>query len=85
MDPKETTSSNEIQKTNIQNENIEPKSFEKPNPPQSKSFYSNNDTQASKVASKLNNTTNNASASQSGMFNNFKIFGISSLNPYQNK
>jgi len=85
MDPKVTTSSSEAQKPNIQNENIEPKSVEKPIQPQSKSFYSNNDTQASKVVSKLNNTTNNASASQPGMFNNFKIFGISSLNPYQNK
>ncbi len=85
MDPKESMSSSEAQKPNVQNENIEPKSAEKPNPPQSKSFYSNNDTQASKAVSKLNNSTNNASATQSGMFNNFKIFGIANLNPYQNK
>ena len=87
MDTK--ASANEYPKQTVQNENIEPKDVEKISPQKGKSFYTNPDTKdntPNKNTSKL--TSNNTSVnmnSQSGMFNNFKVFGISSLNPYQNK
>lgn len=57
----------------VQNENIEPN---KPhNQTNSKSFFSKKESDFEKPQS------NNAP----GTFNGFKIFGISSLNPYQNK
>lgn len=62
----------------IQNENIEPN---KPNAPISKSFYNNKESQpVPKSSAPLT-----ASSNQPGTFNSFKIYGISSLNPYQNK
>lgn len=57
----------------IQNENIEPN---KPlNQSNTKSFFNQKETDFEKPQS--NNPP--------GTFNGFKIFGISSLNPYQNK
>jgi hypothetical protein len=90
MDPDSKGPSSEVQqKPPVQNENIEPKS-EKSNTP-AKSFYSsNNDVQkpAGKLTSSLSNNSSSAGSaanSQPGNFNGFKVFGISSLNPYQNK
>lgn len=58
------------------NENIEP------NKPQTKSFYNN---AANKETQPAHKPTPLAASNQTQMFNNFKIYGISSLNPYQNK
>ncbi len=65
------------------NENIEPKKesiqqTKNTNPASNaKSFFNNKDTPKQPLSTSSNN--------QPGMFNNFKVFGISSLNPYQNK
>lgn len=65
------------QPKHVQNENIEPnKPDPKTNQSNAKSFFNNKDSQVQK---------SNPSTNQPGMFNSFKIFGISSLNPYQNK
>lgn len=59
------------------NENLEP------NKPQAKSFYNNAATKESQAPTHKPNPL--ASSNQSQMFNNFKVYGIASLNPYQNK
>ena len=63
------------------NENIEPRVTEKVTQQTTKSFYNNKETQNPvQNSSKITSTnTNNDQTSQSGTFNNFKIFGISSL------
>lgn len=58
------------------NENVEP------NKPQAKSFYNN---AANKEIQPSHKPTPLAASNQTQMFNNFKVYGISSLNPYQNK
>ena len=69
-------------------ENVEPK---KEAPSNAKSFFNNKEpVQAPQKTVKppINNSVKpepTAANTQSGMFNNFKIVGISSLNPYQNK
>ena len=60
------------------NENVEP------NKPQAKSFY-NNANKESQPAQKATPLVASNQATSNQMFNNLKIFGISSLNPYQNK
>ena len=97
MDPKSQSStsssanSNEVTKP-VQNENIEPEENKTSN---AKKFFNTKDSntnqtkpnagklvdQNASTASNASNTANN----QPGMFNGFKVFGISSLNPYQNK
>lgn len=57
------------------NENVEP------NKPQAKSFYNKESQPAAHKPTPL--AASNQTSNQ--MFNNLKIFGISSLNPYQNK
>jgi hypothetical protein len=96
MDPKpQTPSLNEppvkkeapVEQEIKNDENIEPKK-EAP-PSNAKSFFNNKDTAQMPqkvIKAPLNSTpASTASNTQSGMFNNFKIVGISSLNPYQNK
>jgi hypothetical protein len=63
---------------------------EKSNTPAKSFDSSNNDVQkpAGKLTSSLSNNTSSAGFAanpQPGNFNGFKVFGISSLNPYQNK
>jgi len=64
----------------VQNENIEPKPLNNNSKPtmDSKSFFNKKEDNVKKPLSTPSNT-------QSGKFNDQKIFGISSLNPYQNK
>ena len=71
----------------VQNENIEPKKQEtKTAPPSAKSFFNNKESQNPvQNSGKLAASNNAGKEEQPGMFNGFKIFGISSLNPYQNK
>ena len=67
-------------------ENLEPKK-EAP-PSNAKSFFNNKETSQAPqkiIKAPLVTPSSTASNTQSGMFNNFKIVGISSLNPYQNK
>lgn len=77
------------------NENVEPK--KEPKQPMSGMKGGNMDSNSSASAknffnkdaslakSVVNATNPSSSAGNNGMFNNQKIFGISSLNPYQNK
>ncbi len=70
---------------NFQNENAEPaESGMKPNQPNSNkpSFYNNKDSNKPAPAATPLGSSNKAN---SDMFNGLKVFGISSLNPYQNK
>jgi len=80
-----SSSSNETTKP-VQNENIEP---EENKPSNAKKFFNNKDStnnQPKANAGKLvDQNASTAANSQPGMFNGFKVFGISSLNPYQNK
>lgn len=72
----------------VQNENIEPvKPEAKAGQNNAKNFYNKEHSQPpQKPALSSNNAASNSSAAgANGMFNNFKVFGISSLNPYQNK
>jgi hypothetical protein len=91
MDPDSKGPSSEVQqKPPVENENIEPKSVEKSNTPAKSFDSSNNDVQkpAGKLTSSLSNNSSSAGFAanpQPGNFNGFKVFGISSLNPYQNK
>jgi len=67
----------------IQNENIAPKSETVKNPNlTAKNFFNKEQSESNPMSGKLNTT---ASTNQPGMFNNFKIFEITTLNPYQNK
>ena len=67
----------------IQNENIAPKSETVKNPNlTAKNFFNKEQSESNPMSGKLNTT---ASTNQPGMFNNFKIFDITTLNPYQNK
>jgi FtsZ-interacting cell division protein YlmF len=81
-----------------QNENIEPKRAENTRSQfgamNTKSFFNNKESQIDNVpnSSKIISSVDKASASMSasasassGTYNGFKIVGISSLNPYQNK
>lgn len=71
----------------VQNENIEPKKQEtKTAPSNAKSFFNNKESQNPvQNSGKLAASNTAGKEEQPGMFNGFKIFGISSLNPYQNK
>jgi len=65
----------------VQNENIEPKAVEN-----KKSFYSKEpQNQISSSIQKPKSKEASAGSQGGATFNNLKIFGISSLNPYQNK
>jgi hypothetical protein len=75
----------------VQNENIKPEEPSKVEAPSNakKFFNTNNETSqpvqnTSKIVSKVAASAA-AAASQPGMFNGLKIFGIGDLNPYQNK
>ena len=74
----------------VQNENIKPEEPSKVEAPSNakKFFNTNSETSqpvqnTSKIVSKV--AASAAAASQPGMFNGLKIFGIGDLNPYQNK
>jgi hypothetical protein len=74
----------------IQNENIEPNNAnQQQQTTVSKSFYGNTTTAAKEMpiqkASAMNANTTMTATGGAGTFNGFKILGISSLNPYQNK
>ena len=91
MDPKVQSNDEPQQqavKKPVQNiENIEPAKPEaKAGQNNAKNFYNKDSQPAQKPALSSNNSASNSSgAGTNGMFNNFKVFGISSLNPYQNK
>lgn len=61
----------------VQNENIEPKTENVKKNMDAKSFFNKKEDDVKKPSATSNNPP--------GMFNGHKIFGISSLNPYQNK
>lgn len=90
MDPKVATAA-EVPAKPVQNENLEPEENKPAAPPSNaKKFFNTKETEpaqpkvnASKIVDPA--AASNNSASQAGMYNGFKIFGISSLNPYQNK
>ncbi len=76
--------------SSFQNENIEPQKPEsKANQSTTKSFYNKesqyNSNKESQVQSTGKLSTSSSCSSEKGSFNGFKVFGISSLNPYQNK
>ena len=72
-------------KQKVQNENIEPKVENKPTQNTAKSFYNNKEASQPKAVNKIVSSNSCSTDSQPGTFNGFKIYGISSLNPYQNK
>ncbi|CAF0704338.1 unnamed protein product [Brachionus calyciflorus] len=83
MDPNQKQPTNQANESNFNepskhlqnNENIEPNKPKQPQQEKAKNFFNKKDAEVEKPSS--NNPP--------GTFNGFKIFGISSLNPYQNK
>jgi hypothetical protein len=88
--PRQQAQQQPTQSKQLQNENIEPKKTETPKSQfgamNTKSFFNNKESQHDNVpnSSKIISSVDK-NAAPSGSFNGFKIVGISSLNPYQNK
>jgi replication factor A1 len=72
------------EKKPVQNENIEPYKNEKT--ASTKTFFNNKEENKRPANDgKIAKTESSAASATPGVFNNFKIFGIANLNPYQNK